>query len=128
MKISEILNLRKLFITLKDLQVPNHYRLFYQMARFIQSTDGDAEFYQKEYSKIVEQFAERNEDGSIIAIENGDIKLKLETQQECIKAMTELENMEFDEPYYPKLHESDLEVMNLTPQQIYILLPYIIKE
>lgn len=128
MKISEILNLRKLFITLKDLQVPNHYRLFYQMARFIQSTDADTEFYQKEYNKIVEKYAERNEDGSVVTIENGDIKLKVETQQECMTAIIELESIEFDEPYHPKLHESDLEVMNLTPQQIYILLPYIVEE
>ncbi len=128
MKILEILALRKLFVELKDLQVPNHYRLFYQMAKFLHSTDTEAEFYQKEYNKIIEAYAERNEDNSLVTVDNNQIKLKVDTQQECIVAITSLEQTEFDVSYQLKLHDDDLEVMNLTPQQIYLLMPYIIEE
>lgn len=128
MKLSEILSLRTIFIKLMNDPISGCYRPFYQIAKFLHSTDSEAEFYQKEYQKIIELYAEKDEKNKPIETENGDIKIKFEDRQKCLEAIKNLEIIEVDDFYKIKFKNEDLEKMNLTLNQIYNLLPFIEEE
>lgn len=121
MKISEMLELRTIFVQLKAIKLP--IRASYQIAKFLQKTESDLKFYQEKYQDIIENYAMRDSDGNKILAENGGIKVDLEKSDECVIKMTELNNTEI-ENYGLKLYDEDFNSLELSVDQVSILMPF----
>ena len=123
MKLSQVLELRSLFIQLKSIKLP--IRASYQIAKFLQKTETDLKFYQEEYQAIIETYASRDENGNKLTAENGGIKVDPTKADECVAKMNELNNTEI-ENYELKLYNSDFSNIELSIDQVSNLIPFFV--
>ena len=125
MKLSDVIKVRGIFLQIKDTKMP--IKTSYQIARFLQKTDVDATFYGDKYRDIINDCAELKEDGTPSISDDGqNIKIKEDKIQDCVAMIQELESTEI-ENFDLKINISDLENSNLTVEQLYILMDYIVE-
>lgn len=125
MKISEMLKIREVFLTIKDAKMP--ISAGYQIARFLHSSDVAYNFYTEQYGKIVTTYCEKDADGKPVASEDGTgIKIDQTQIETCTKELNELMTTEI-ESFNFHLKVEDLEASGLTIEQLYFLIPYVIK-
>lgn len=72
--------------------------LAYKIMKLVRAAESEEAFYQKELQKLIEQYGKRNDDGSLVATEDGNILLSEDTLQECRQKVDELEALDVDAP------------------------------
>lgn len=119
MKLIEIINARNVIDEISDSKdIGTH--LGYAMAKFIVTTQTDAEFYSKEVQKLFDKYGEASEDGKTI--------IKPENIDAFSHDVQALQNTEADDP---KIRFSLSELMKglkLSMKQIYALMQFIIED
>ena len=125
MKLSDVIKVRGIFLQIKDTKMP--IKTSYQIARFLQKTDADATFYSDKYRNIINECAELKEDGTPSISEDGmNIKIKEDKVQDCVAMIQELEATDAGD-FALKIDIADLENSELTVEQLYILMDYIVE-
>lgn len=125
MLISEIFKIRNILLSIKSAKIP--IKTSYQIAKFLQATEINGNFYQEKYQEIITTYAERNEDGSFVVAEDGQsIKIQNEHTKECLDTIKELESMEVETPEI-LIDAMHLENTDLTVDQICTLMPILIQ-
>jgi hypothetical protein len=66
--------------------------------KLVRAAESEEAFYQKELQKLIEQYGKRNDDGSLVATEDGNILLLEDTLHECRQKVDELEALDVDAP------------------------------
>lgn len=98
MKLIELYNVERLhdkFNSRTDLPVKTAYKV----VRFFETVEKEASFYRDELIKILNEYAERDEEGKVVVSEDGqNIKIKEELLTECEDKLKELADMEVDKP------------------------------
>lgn len=96
MKILQIINAKKVFSNYLDTKMSP--AVAYKIMKFVKEAESEEAFYKKEIQKLIEQYGKRNDDGSLVATEDGNILLSEDTLQECRQKVDELEALDVDAP------------------------------
>lgn len=124
-KMTDIVALKELYPKLKNSKLPA--KLAYKLVRIFDEVDKQAQIYATMFSEIVNDCAQKDENGAPIFTENGTQVALLEDKiQECGERMTELNNLmvEFEVKYTLDLDDLDT-FEGITLDDIKILSPFI---
>lgn len=97
MKLYELLQLRTVISSRISQNENLPAGLAYKIMKLIKNTQNDVDFYQEKYSDIIQQYAERDDKGQLIQIEDRQgIKIQEDKKDECVQKLFELNNTEVD--------------------------------
>lgn len=121
MTLSNLFQLRTLLVRLSEELLP--LSVSFQIARFLKETDASYSLFTTRYSKIVETYGARDADGNLIYNETG-LQLIPETMEKANQELQELNDFEVETPPL-SLNYEDLANLQITPKDLYILMPYL---
>ena len=125
MKFFQIEILRKFFSDASQKELP--FRVAYKFYKIQDIINKDYSFFQEKTREIIFKYAERDENGEIIILEDENIKITPEKILEAKKAIEELNNIETENPnIFFTLEE--LENLEIKPSELQGLLPFIKEE
>ena len=119
---SQAFALNSLCEKLSDQQLP--LRLSYKIAKGLNLISTELDFYKKQYSLCLKAYAQQKPDGSFEMPDNGNIKIKPGSEEECIKRLQELDSMEFELSNFEFTLE-ELDGLNFTINDMKVLSPFI---
>jgi hypothetical protein len=121
MKLSSIENL---YSTLKDFQEREMpIKLSYKFSKLFSAAESDYQFFYTQLRKILEKYAEKDENGNII--QNGEnVPIKKDSLPLAEKALEDLCETEISLPKITFTLD-ELEVLNVKPFELKVLLPFI---
>ena len=119
---SQAFALNSLCEKLSDQQLP--LRLSYKIAKGLNLISTELDFYKKQYTLCLKAYALQNSDGSFEMTDNGNIKIKPGSEEECVKRLQELDSMEFELPNFEFTLE-ELDGLNFTINDMKVLSPFI---
>lgn len=123
MKLIELYNTESLYNKLSsrtDLPI----KLVYKLTKFFEVVNKEAEFYREELAKILNEYAERDEDGKVATTDDGlSIKIKKDCLTVCEEKLQELANLEVEAPDI-KFSMDELPE-GLSVQELSYLMPFI---
>ena len=121
MKLIEILNINLFIDQVKTQPLP--FKTSYKLAKTAKAIETEVTFYQSKFREIVMQYAELDENGQPVFIDNGaSIKLKEGTEQECNEKIIELQNTEATLEYTPFTPE-EFDSVELSADVLELALP-----
>lgn len=94
----------------------------YKLAKISKKIKEDLEFYTNKLQEILKEYAEFDENGQIIYIDNNFIKIKDGKIEECQEKINELENLIIEIDYSP-LSIDDLGNIEMSADTLEKLLP-----
>ena len=124
-KMTDIVALKELYPKLKESKLPA--KLAYKLVRIFDEVDKQAQIYATMFSEIINDCAQKDENGAPILTENGTQVVLLEDKiQECGERMMELNNLmiEFEVKYTLTLDDLD-KFEELALDHIKLLSPFI---
>ena len=119
---SQAFALNSLCEKLSDQQLP--LRLSYKIAKGLNLISTELDFYKKQYTLCLKAYALQNSDGNFEMTDNGNIKIKPGSEEECIKRLQELDSMEFELSDFEFTLE-ELDGLNFTINDMKVLSPFI---
>lgn len=124
-KMTDIVALKELYPKLKESKLP--VKLGYKLVRIFDEVDKQAQIYATMFNEIINDCAQKNENGTPILTENGTQVALLEDKiQECGQRMTELNNLVVELEIKYTLTLDDLDMFEgLTLDHIKLLSPFI---
>lgn len=122
LRMSQLTALYQVYLKIKDLSFP--IKTSYSLAKLGQALEKEIPFYDSEISKIINTYGERDENGNLVQIENGNIKIQSEKIDECAQKMNELGELQvgIECEKIPLERLGDIE---LSVQELNALLPII---
>lgn len=102
--------------------------LSYKLSKILKETEKDYEFYDKNLSDIIRAHGELDEEGNLIWVNDNSIKIKEGKEEDCQKALNELDNIQVD---FPQIYFTleDLTTLNshieLNSEEVKRILPFI---
>lgn len=95
MKLSEILTFQDFVGTFTDRKLP--IKIAYAFQKYEKQIEPSLEFYRNKIQEIVANYAEKDENGNPVLINEGrGISVKEEFREQCEKEITELYSLEVD--------------------------------
>ena len=124
-KMFQVFKILDIYVRVKELRVPA--RVAYKFNRLCADLEKDSKFYDEEVNKIVQQYGEREEDGSLKKTGDGGIQIKKEQIEIAQKEINDLYNLEIDAP---DIHFSfdELDGLQLSIEDFNTMLPFITEE
>lgn len=102
--------------------------LSYKLSKILKETEKDYEFYDKNLSDIIRAHGELDEEGNLIWVNENSIKIRDGKEEDCQKALNELDNIQVD---FPQIYFTleDLTTLNshieLNSEEVKRILPFI---
>ena len=94
MKMYEVLALQSFYATVQDKKMP--IKTTYKLSRLAKRVEEEAQFYQNEFAKIVDEYALK-ENGQLVYSEDmNSIKIIPGKEKECSEKIVELRELEVD--------------------------------
>ena len=122
-KMYQVLNILNIYGRVKELKVPA--KVAYKFNKLCNAFKDDMNFYHTELDKIIEQYGERDENGSLIPLEYGNgIKIKSENVFTAQKELDNLDELEIDAPDI-KFTIDELDGLQLSIEDFNRMLPFI---
>lgn len=112
--LNDILNSSETFREISTKSVP--VKTAFRIARLIRELDKENVTFDESRRKIIEKYAERDENGGMKQTDEGNVILQQDKINECNNEMLDLLNTEI-EINVDKLHVDDLGDIELTPAQ-----------
>lgn len=123
MKMFEIIELSNLYGSIKDDKMP--LKTAYKFATLMRQLDTELKFYQSKFTEIVEEYGQKDEQGSYVLTEKGDsIAILPGKENECNTKLMELRNLEV-EVKEVTFTIDELADFNLSISELTCLLPLI---
>lgn len=122
MKMYEILDFSKVYNSIKDEKMS--IKTAYKLNKLIKKIEEENNFYNIKFHEIIEQYAEKNDQGEYQYIDENSIKIKEGKEQECYKKVSELQNLEIEIPNI-NFSIEELGDINLTIDTVNMLMPFI---
>ena len=125
MKIANVLSFMEIYHQVSEHTMP--MKVAYKFAKLAHLFESDVQFYQNKLRDLVDTYIEKDEKGNIVYTEDGrSMKIIAGKEEDCAKAMDELQNIEVDvEPIFTI---DDFDGASFTPAQIQSLYPLIIED
>lgn len=121
MKLSSIENLYTILKSFQEKEMP--IKLSYKFSKIFDSIESDYQFFFSQLRKILDKYAEKDEEGNFIQ-KDGHIPLKKETFDLAEKALNDLYETEITLPKITFTLD-ELEELNIKPFELKALLPFI---
>lgn len=99
-------------------------KIAYKFNKLRNTLINDTDFYRTELNKIIEQYGERDENGSLIPLDYGGVKIKPGNVSTAQKEINELDNLEIDAPNI-KFTVDELDGLQLSIEDFNRILPFI---
>lgn len=119
---NDVLNFRSFYTKIKDKKFP--LRTGYHLNCIIKALEPHFSFYQEQLTQIFNDYAEKDERGSIAQDENGNLKILPDKIAECNDKINELLNFEIEIDAKP-LKISEIENLELPMDEIQGIIPFI---
>lgn len=120
------IELQGLLLRLKDEKIP--IRTAYKFNKLIPILEEELKFYNTEFAKIINQYAQKDENGNpILSEDKTSIQIVRDKTEECQEKINELSNIEFEiDKIFFTIEE--LDNIKLTILEMRILMPFIKEE
>lgn len=92
MRMYEAISFGNLYAQIKDAKLP--LKTAYKFSKLTRLLEKELTFYQEEFAKIVDVYANKNEDGKPIYIDGETIEIVPGKEKECADKVYELRNLE----------------------------------
>lgn len=100
-------------------------KLAFKFLKLFGNLDKEKTFYEEKFNKILETYAEQNEDGTLKLTEDKNgVQIRKDSLVECKKAMDELNELTITLPDI-KFKLEELEPINLKLDDLALLMPFI---
>ena len=128
MLINKLLTTRNILNSFKELNLSAN--LAYQITKFLMQSATEEEFYFSRLRALLDEYAEKTEDGNYIPTEDGQgVKIKLDLLEKFQSAYEELENTEVEAPDIKfALSAITKELNSITVNQMMMLMEFIDEE
>lgn len=124
MKLVETINFIPFYDKVKDQKMSA--LTAYRLSKIYRAVKEDANFYQEKLQQILLLYGEVDENGKLMAAEDGSgIKLKPDKQNECIDAINELQDIESN-AVFELLPIDTLSELQLTPSELEEIMGFIV--
>lgn len=124
-KMFQVFRVLDIYARVKGLKVPA--KVAYKFNKLCIDLDADNKFYNEELNKILQQYANKNEDGSFKRTEAGGIDIKEDQIEAAQKEIDGLYNLEIDAPDI-KFTVDELDGLELSIEDFNVMLPFIEEE
>lgn len=123
MKMYQILECKRFYDTIKEKKMP--LKVAYKFSKLLKRLEEEATFYREEFSKIINEFGEIDENGEYILTEDGQgVRIKEGKLFECQEKMNELSEIEIVIDTI-KFTLDELETLELNIAEVEWLMPFI---
>ena len=122
-RLNDILNSIPIFREISNKSLP--IKTAYQLARLIRELDRESTTFDESRRKIIEKYAERDENGEFKQTEEGNVIIMPEQINACNQEMAELLDTEIEINVEP-IEIENLASIELTPAQMFSLEPFFI--
>lgn len=97
LKMQDVLGFVTFYETVKSQKLT--MKTAYKLTQLARAVESESTFYRETLSKIIDQYGQKNERGEPIPTEDGTgVKLIAGKEEECYKAVLELQNVDIDLP------------------------------
>lgn len=118
----QVLAIQKIYESIKDQVLP--LKTTYKLTKLYKAVDEEVVFFYNELKKILEEFGDREEDGSLKYLSNGNVSIKAGCQIEAQRRVDELNRLEVELPDV-KFSIEEMEAVKLTVEQFNNFLSFI---
>lgn len=108
----------------KLVEKPLRFKLAYKIARIARVVNDEIQAYETARNKLIEQYAERDENNQIIKTKDGNITVDKDKRNDFLVELEELYNTDIDLNVEP-IYGEELENLDFTPLEINGMLPFI---
>lgn len=123
MKMYEVLALQDFCVLTQDKKLP--IKTAYKISRLNRCVEEEIQFYQKEFTKIINEYGLRENGQLVYSEDRTSIKIIPGKEDECSKKFIELRELELDININFTIEE--LENLDLTVSQMNAILPLIVE-
>lgn len=95
MKLQELVKIKSVFAPIVRLKLSP--KLSYKIMKLLKEIEFDETFLNRKIKELIDEYGERDKNGKFV-IENGNIVIQKDKEQECQKALLELNDLEVDNP------------------------------
>jgi len=97
----------------------------YKINKIKKAVEKESEFYQEKFQEIVDQYAQKDENGEVVLSEDkSQIMIKEGLVEECNKALTDLQELEIEIDNYGLKLDDLGENLECTPEELEALMPF----
>jgi len=97
----------------------------YKINKIKKAVEKESEFYQEKFQEIVDQYAQKDENGEVVFSEDGNqIMIKDGLVEECNKALNDLQELEIEIDNYGLTLDDLGEDVECTPEELEALMPF----
>lgn len=123
MKINKLLKLNSTLQSLSSKELP--LRASYSIAKFLSQTQSDITFFNTRLASFLSTYSEKDEEGNFkYSEDNNGIVIDPARMGECAEEMQDINNFEVEIPEL-KIYYEDLEKIDISPEALMELMPYI---
>ena len=98
----------------------------YKINKIKKAVEKESEFYREKFQEIVDQYAQKDENGEVVFSEDGNqIMIKDGLIDECNKALADLQELEVEIDNYNLALDDLGEDVECTPEELEALMPFI---
>lgn len=125
LKIIKLLQTQAVCDKLKNIKMP--VKTAYRISKLQEAMKKEIEFYQEQYKKIVEEYAEKDEQGNYKVLNENNIKIQPDKIDEAASAINELQQLEAELPDI-SFSLADFDNIEITPEEMSGLVDFIKEE
>ena len=122
MKLHEVLSIKNFYSSIQDAKLP--IKTTYKLTRLMRRVEEEAQFYQVEFAKIVDEYAQKKNGELVYSDDMTSIKIIEGKEDESSNKILELKNLEIDLSEF-NFSIEEFERLNLTINEMYGILPLI---
>jgi len=123
--IGQVFKILDIYKSVKELKAPA--KVAYKFNKLCISLDNDVKFYNEELNKIIQQYGEKEDDGSFKRTQTGDIKIQSNFVVTAQKEVYALWDLEVDVPDIT-FTVDELDGLQLSIENFNAMLPFIVEE
>lgn len=122
MKMYEVLALQNFYTSVQDKKMP--IKTTYKLSRLARRAEEESQFYQKEFARIVDEYAQKQNGELVYSDDMTSIKIIPGKEDECTMKIMELKELEIDLSGF-EFSIEEFENLELTISQMSAILPLI---
>ena len=127
MKLSDIFQLAQLEPKIKDKKMS--IKTTYKFTRLFKEIEEQVNFFNETLSNLIKEYGKRDENGEFVLTENQNgVKIREDKYDECMAKVQELNELDPELAYTPSFALEELDNLELSMEELNILMPFIIED
>lgn len=123
LKMQQIIDFPGFFEKVKSQKLP--FKVAYRLTLLAKEIEKHINFYQESFRGLLLEFGKKDEDGNLVPTSDGQgIQLAPDSMDAAYEKLSELQELEVSLPD-TKFSLSDFETVELSTEEIYVIIPFI---